>query len=43
MPADIDEFRNELARRIDEMVASRSDEAVGERPDTPDPDDPARH
>jgi hypothetical protein len=43
MPADIDEFRNELARRIDEMVASRSDEGIGERPDAPDPNDPARH
>jgi hypothetical protein len=43
MPADIDEFRNELARRIGEMVASRSDEGVGERPDAPDLNDPARH
>jgi hypothetical protein len=43
MPADIDAFRDELARRIDEMVASRSDEGVGERPDAPDRDDPARH
>ena len=30
MPADIDEFRNELARRIEEFVASRAHpEAIG--------------
>ena len=29
MPADIDEFRNELARRIDEFVASRIDAGSG--------------
>ncbi len=31
MPADIDEFRNELARRIDAFVASRTDEGDAER------------
>ncbi len=41
MPADIDEFRNELARRIDEMVASWSDEGGGERSVAAEPDDPA--
>ncbi len=43
IPADIDEFRNELARRIDEMVASWSDEGARERSVAPEPDDPARH
>jgi hypothetical protein len=43
IPADIDEFRNELARRIDEMVASWSDEGAGEQSVAPRPDDPARH
>ena len=43
MPADIDEFRNELARRIDEMVASWSDEGAREQSVAPGPDDPARH
>jgi len=28
MPADIDEFRNELARRIDTFVASRADQRI---------------
>jgi hypothetical protein len=30
MPADIDEFRNELARRIDEFVSSRTHTGDGE-------------
>jgi hypothetical protein len=42
IPADIDEFRNELARRIDEMAASWSDEGTGERSVPAGPDDPAR-
>ena len=32
IPADIDEFRNELARRIDAFVASRTDEGDDQRP-----------
>jgi hypothetical protein len=32
IPADIDEFRNELARRIEAFVASRTDEGDGQRP-----------
>ena len=43
IPADIDEFRNELARRIDEMVSSWSDEGAREQSVAPRPDDPARH
>jgi hypothetical protein len=42
MPADIDEFRNELARRIDEMVESWSDEGIGERSVAAEPVDPAQ-
>lgn len=41
MPADIDEFRRDLARRIEEMAASWPDDDAGERPVTPVPDDPA--
>jgi hypothetical protein len=32
IPADIDEFRNELARRIEAFVASRTDEGDDQRP-----------
>jgi hypothetical protein len=32
IPADIDEFRNELARRIEAFVASRADEGDDQRP-----------
>ena len=42
MPADIDAFRDELARQIEEFVASRSDSADGERATPSGPDDPAR-
>jgi hypothetical protein len=41
MPADIDEFRRDLARRIEEMAASWPDDDTRERPVTPVPDDPA--
>ncbi len=34
IPADIDEFRNELARRIEAFVASRTDEGDDQRPGT---------
>ena len=43
MPADIDAFRDELARQIEEFVESRSDTADGERAKSSEPDDPARH
>jgi hypothetical protein len=42
MPADIDAFRDELARQIEEFVASRPDTADGERATPSEPDDPAR-
>ena len=37
MPADIDEFRRDLARRIDAFVASRTDAGDGERPTSSQP------
>jgi hypothetical protein len=40
MPADIDAFRDELARQIEEFVASRDDTADGERSTPPGRDDP---
>jgi hypothetical protein len=43
MPSDIDAFRDELARQIEEFVASRSDTPDGERATPSEPDDPARH
>lgn len=42
MPADIDEFRNELARRIEAFVASREDAGDGERSGPPVAIDPVR-
>lgn len=42
VPADIDEFRNELARRIEAFVASRADEGDGERPASSQPSPSAR-
>jgi hypothetical protein len=42
MPADIDEFRRDLARRIEEFVASRTDDGAGEQSVSPDSVDPAR-
>lgn len=43
MPADIDEFRRTLARRIEEMVASRpDDDGAGEQTVAADSVDPAR-
>jgi hypothetical protein len=43
MPADIDEFRRELARRIEAMAASWSDDGAGEQAGAADLADPARH
>jgi hypothetical protein len=43
MPADIDAFRDELARQIEEFVASRSDTPNGERATAPEENDPAGH
>jgi hypothetical protein len=43
MPADIDAFRDELARQIEEFVASRSDTPNGERATSPEDTDPAGH
>jgi len=42
MPADIDEFRNELARRIDTFVASRTDQRNHDASVTPPLAAPAR-
>jgi len=42
MPSDIDEFRNELARRIDQFVASRAHPGIGGAPAISPVDDPAR-
>jgi hypothetical protein len=43
MPADIDAFRDELARQIEEFVASRSDTPNGERATAPEENDQAGH
>jgi len=37
IPADIDEFRRDLARRIDAFVASRADSGDGGRPEPSQP------
>ena len=43
MPADIDAFRDELARQIEEFVASRSDTPNGERATPTEENGPAGH